>query len=75
MQEKKDEHGRRYIELTPEETEEARKAGKTIYGSNMLAPDNCKHEFEVSRGIPSNIKGCKYCIYWEFTDEEPTTGQ
>lgn len=75
MQRKTDKEGREYIELTPEEAEEADRAGKRLFVGDtckMLAPEDCKHAFKVSWGFPSNIKYCTKCIYWEFTPEEPT---
>lgn len=64
-------NGKRYFELTEEE---AKIYTDTfiIDGKKSIAPPDCKHNFVIERGIPRNIKGCTKCIYWEFTNEEPT---
>lgn len=69
-------NGKEYMRLSDKEFEDikAKKDGTPIYcmdeGYGIVPPD-CKHDFEISRGFPRNIKGCKKCIYWEFTMEEP----
>ena len=76
MRECTDKKGRRYIVVTPEE-QKALPEFTPVYRveggkAKAIAPPDCKHDFEITPGAPRNIKACKNCIYWEFTQEEPT---
>ena len=76
MIEKKDENGKRYCEVTDEELK-ALKIKSYFLGHNrkkLIPPPDCKHEFIIEKGLPRNFKVCKFCIYWEFTMELPTSG-
>ena len=72
MKEGKDKNGRRFIMLTEEERK-GLPDGTMVFlldgGQAAIPPKDCKHELELTPGIPRNIKGCKHCIYWEFTME------
>lgn len=75
MQEQLDKDGKRYIAVTDEEIKQLPPATRIYHiAENIkgIAPENCKHDFIISGGLPMNIKGCKNCIYWEFTNEAPT---
>lgn len=64
--------GRRYISITEEERKTLPE-GTVVYHIDKdtlgIAPPDCKHEFVISEGSPRNIKGCKKCIYWEYSYE------
>ena len=60
--------------VTPEEQKALPEFTPVYYKGKdkAIAPPDCKHDFEITPGAPRNIKACKNCIYWEFTQEEPT---
>lgn len=75
MQERYDKNGKRFLEVTEEDKKKLPPETR-IYcmpnGVDGIVPPDCKHDFIVTGGMPMNIKGCKKCIYWEFTNEPPT---
>ncbi len=68
-------NGKRYIQLTEEEIKQLPPDTRIYHISEdikAIPPADCEHEYIVNRGVASNIKSCKKCIWWEFTKEPPT---
>ena len=67
------EDGKAYVVVT-EEMRKNLKPTEMLYdlkdenGNDIYAipPKSCKHEFAISEGIPSDIRYCKKCIFWEW---------
>lgn len=75
MQEGVTNEGKRYIALSDAEIEQMPPTTRIYHlenGIKAIAPQNCCHDYYISGGVPMNIKGCNKCIYWEFTNEQPT---
>lgn len=69
----KDVYGKNYILVTKGMKEKLPPTTKiyhvtTLEGDTVdaIAPFNCEHDYKISKGMPSNIRGCKKCIEWEF---------
>lgn len=72
---KQDQDGKNYLSVTDEEIKELPPLTRVYHISATekgIAPTDCKHDYIISKGVPMNIKGCKKCIYWDYTQEEPT---
>lgn len=75
MQEQFTEDGKRYFAVTEEEIKLLPQSTLIYHiadGVKGIAPTDCEHDFFIGKGMPSNIKGCRKCIYWEFTKEPAT---
>lgn len=72
---KQDKDGKNYLSVTDEEIKQLPPMTRVYHISDTekgIVPTDCEHDFYISSGMPSNIKGCRKCIYWDFT-REPVT--